>query len=189
MSRDYSPEGRGPLWVAVAFLIAAGLLLAALAFGGVLQTQTSPNGQWRVELADLDKPTVIELYATPAVGGVRRKISGPMPADYDISDFEISPDSTRVVYRKGRTALGDWALYSTPISGWNPAALSTGLAFVERLVSDGYVVNGPDVHLKASKLAGGALEVYAVPIMGGAPRGVPVFADGFNDGTTGGWTR
>lgn len=170
------------------FLIATGLIFfVALCYGGTIATQVSPDHLWRVEIADNDSRLKFELYSTPLGTGVRRKISGTTITDYDVADFLISPDSTRVVFRKGRTATGDWQLYSTPINVGVPVRLSTGMAYVEELRFDGYRVPGPDVHFRATVVAGGPLAWSVAPMTGGMVRPLLVFADGFEGGTTGGW--
>lgn len=45
--------------VVLLFLVTA--LLAFLAFGSVVSWDTSPDGQWRVEIADFDRPGVAEI--------------------------------------------------------------------------------------------------------------------------------
>lgn len=177
---------RWSLIVAVICLAPGAMIFASLAFGAgprVLDTQTSPDGQWRVELADFDSALRFEVYATPSVGGTRRRISATPIHDYDVSSFEISADSKRVVYRFGRTATGAWALYSTPISAPSGSALSAGMDYVE----DGFRLTAVDVHFRGSKLAGEPLTEWASSLAGGWPWEVKVFSDGFNDGTTGGW--
>ena len=48
--------------------------IVASAAATVAATKVSPDGQWRVELTDERRHQVFELWAVPAVGGVRRQI-------------------------------------------------------------------------------------------------------------------
>ena len=166
------------MWCVMALFVCCPL------FGSVQPPSTSPDGQWLVEM--IGSPdghgTKWELYSTPAVGGVRRKISGVTPTDNDVADFAISPDSRRVVFRKGRTATGDWQLYSVPIGGGGVVLLSVGMAYTE----SGYTIPG-DVHFRATATAGAALVPWVSRITGGMPMPPAIFADGFNDQTTGAW--
>lgn len=169
---------------AILTLIASMVLFgASIARGATIQAATSPDGQWRVELSDSASATKFELYSTPAVGGARRRISGDVPFDNDVSEFVISPDSRRVAFRKGRTATGAWGLYSVAISGGAVTPLSAGLPYVE----PGYRVTSADVHALCTEVAGGALVPFVVSITGGARREPGIFSDGFESGNTGGW--
>lgn len=183
MSDDYTTYRRATYLIVVVCARVALVFFAGLAFGATIQTATSPDGQWRVELSDSASATKFELYSTPAVGGARRRISGDVPFDFDVAEFVISPDSRRVAFRKGRTATGNWSLYSVAINGGAVAPLSTGLAFVD----SGYTVTSVDVHARGTAVAGGALSVFVVPIAGGERREPGIFADGFESGGTGAW--
>lgn len=185
MSDDYTTYRRATYLIVVVCAWVALVFFAGLAFGATIQTATSPDGQWRVEILSTPDGSGIkrELYSTPAVGGVRRKISGDVPHDHDVAEFAITPDSRRVAFRKGRTATGAWGLYSVAISGGAVTPLSAGLPYVET----GYRVTNGDVHALCTEIAGGSLVPFVVSITGGARREPGIFADGFNDGTTGAW--
>lgn len=183
MSDDYTTYRRATYLIVVVSAWVALVFFAGLAFGATIQVATSPDGQWRVELADSSSATKFELWSTPAVGGARRRISGDVPFDNDVAEFVISPDSRRVAFRKGRTATGNWSLYSVAINGGAVTSLSAGLTFVD----SGYVVTSADVHARGTATAGGALSAFVVPIIGGARREPGIFTDGFESGNTGGW--
>lgn len=175
---------------AVLLVLAANLLAAAAAQAytvRVLKTAISPNGRWRVELADHAVETRFELWATPAKGGQRLRIGGPIPFDHDVSEFLISGDSARVVYRQGRTATGEWLLYSTPISGqtatricqWMPlgGAVDQGIALV---------MNGSHVRFRADPVIDELFSWFIVPVSGGSIAS-ELFADDFESGATEAW--
>jgi hypothetical protein len=155
----------------------------------VLETRISPNGVWRVELADFDSKTDFRLYATPVgVGGVRRKIGGPLPFDNDVArDFEISDDSERVIYRQGNTALGPWELFSAPIGGGGGGAIKIN----GPLCPGGAVLSFallPDARVRylADAERDETVQTFVVPILGG-PVLEEIFNEGFESGTKGGF--
>jgi hypothetical protein len=171
-------------------VLAAGLFVVAEAQAytvRVLATAVSPNGRWRIELADHAVETRFELWATPAKGGQRLKIGGPVPFDHDVSEFVISGDSARVAYRQGRTATGEWLLYSTPISGqvatricqWMPlgGAVDRGITLV---------MNGSQVRFRADPVLDEQFSWFIVPVSGGAIYG-ELFSDGFASGSPEAW--
>ncbi len=153
----------------------------------ILQTAVSPNGRWQIELADYAQATKFELWATPAAGGERRKIGGVVPFDNDVSEFLISADSSRVAYRQGRTATGDWLLYSTPISGQaairicQPMTLGGGVEHGISLALDGNVVR-----YLADPWLDEQYFWFLVPFVGGAIVG-DLFRDGFESGGAEAW--
>lgn len=183
MSDDYTTYRRATYLIVVVSAWVALVFFAGLAFGATIQTATSPDGQWRVELSDSASATKFELWSTPAIGGARRRISGDVPFDFDVAEFVISPDSRRVAFRKGRTATGNWGLYSVAINGGAVTPLSAGLPYVET----GYRVTNGDVHALCTEIAGGSLAAFVVPIAGGERRLPGVFSDGFESGGTGAW--
>ena len=171
-------------------VLAAGLFVAAQVQAytvRVLASALSPNGRWRIELADYAVETRFELWATPAKGGQRLKIGGPVPFDHDVSEFLISGDSARVAYRQGRTATGEWLLYSTPISGqiairicqWMPlgGAVDQGVTLV---------MNGSRVRFRADPVLDEQFWWFIVPVDGGAIVG-ELFTDGFESGGSAAW--
>ncbi len=117
---------RSLLWLAPGAAAAVFILGSLGAFGAqTIAVQTSPDGLWRVELSSVTTTTPkFELWATSTVSGVRRRIGHPVPHDYDVFEFVVSGDSSRVVYRQGRTATGESALYSSPIDRSGGAIIS-----------------------------------------------------------------
>lgn len=83
----------------------------------VVQTGTSPDGNWFVELSDYHTETDFEIRSRPIPTSNWRKVGSNLKSDYDVASFLISKDSTRVVYIEGRTATGVWELFSAPVSG------------------------------------------------------------------------
>lgn len=171
----------------VCFALGA-LAFASLCSGAqILATQTSPDGQWRVTIEASTHPPKFELWSTPSVGGVRRKIGSTVPHDNDVFEFRISADSKRVVYRQGRTATGESKLYSTRIDAAGGTLISQPLPADGR-VSAGIALTsgGMSVRYRWSAVAGAAGDYYAVNVYGGTILR-ELFADGFESGNAGAW--
>jgi hypothetical protein len=171
-----------------------GIVLAALALAAstpalatqVLHVATSPDGQWRVEVADFASATKFELWATPT-GGARRKIGTAAAHDYDVFEALISSDSRRVVYRYGRTATGESHLYSTPIDRLQGVRISPPPAEGGR-VGHGIAPawGGLFVGYRYAEQQGGPESPRIVGVAGGRIF-VPIFVDGFESRSTGAW--
>lgn len=153
----------------------------------ILQTAVSLNGRWQVELADYAEATKFELWATPVLGGERRKIGGAVPFDNDVSEFLISRDSTRVAYRQGRTATGDWLLYSTPISNQNGYRICQTMTLGGSVEQGIFSVLGGDyVRYRADPYVDEQYSWFVVPAGGGTIQN-EVFTDGFESGDAEAW--
>lgn len=173
---------------ALAFIVL--LALASVSHGAqVLFPKVSPNGVWRVEIADHTSASKFELWATPTAGGARRKIGHAVPSDHDVFEYLISADSTRVVYRQGRTATGESKLYSTPIDAPTGSQISQPLPVLSR-VAPGISLwrGGTHVRYQWEEESGGVGVSYAVPVGGGsAPIRTDIFSDGFESGSATRW--
>lgn len=155
----------------------------------VLQSEVSADGKYRVEVADYTHITQFELWSTDISTGARRKIGHTVSFDYDVDNFLISSDSHTVVYRYGRTAIGVWLLYSTPIysfsnSGHQICQPMTLGGMVDRNMTKWW--NGNFVRYRADPLIDEDYHWYVVPMTGGTVF-QEIFLDGFENGTTGGW--
>lgn len=185
-------NNRRLLFAALVCFAVAAMLFAALAYGAQsLHPQTSPDGLWRVEIADYTSASRFELWSTPSVGGVRRKIGHAVPSDYDVFEFVISGDSKTVVYRQGRTAIGESKLYATRIDAASggttgvqisqPIAGSHVGAFIEPWRG------GRQVRYRWSEVQGPLGDLYVVSVYGGPIRPSKIFNDGFEMGNIGEW--
>jgi Tol biopolymer transport system component len=166
----YSVPLRGPA--------AAGIKLngALVALGNVIQFQISPDGSRVVYRADQQTDTVLELYSVPlggpAAAGI--KLNGALVAGGNVTNFRITPDSSRVVYRADQETDTVLELYSVPLGG--PAA--AGIKLNGALVAGGNVGffqispdNGRVVYL-ADQQTATVVELYSVPLGGPAAAGV-----------------
>lgn len=180
---------RSTLLLAIVCFIVALWFLALAAYGTQsLSPKTSPDGLWRVEIGDYTSASRFELWSTPSVGGVRRKIGHAVPSDYDVFEFVISADSFRVVYRQGRTATGESKLYTTRIDAASGALISQPIppagrvgAFVESWRG------GTHARYRWSAEPGELGALYVVSVYGGAIRPSRIFNDGFEMGNMGEW--
>lgn len=183
-------------WLALLFLGVA-LVIAGAAFGAtatVAQTKLSPDGQWRVELADYGRHQVFELWATPAIGGARRQIGRAVPALQDVrNDLLISADSRTVVYVQGETASGsNFRLWSTPIDRLAGQVISqpapqSGVGFDMPIQT---ACSGREVKFRSDPVIDETFAWYVVPMTGGVIRawdGCLIFRDGFEGGSVGAW--
>jgi dipeptidyl aminopeptidase/acylaminoacyl peptidase len=90
--------------------------------GDVHFYQISPDGRLVVFVADARLNNVDELFSVPTSGGQRVHLSTPLPADQNVSQFVISPDSQYVVYLVSETSKSH-GLYLVPISGGSSVEL------------------------------------------------------------------
>ncbi len=172
---------RAYLVAGLIFTLIGILGLASLAFGVVIRTATSPDGLWRVEIADHERPGVAELYATPSVGGVRRKLNPTFPASRGVLDFLISPTSDRVFYRADISSDSKFELWSVPITGGPSTKVNAALPFdydVEGYLatSDGLTVvyrsgrtDSNDWKLYRARATGGHVAQISEPVTGSKP--------------------
>lgn len=138
--------------------------------------EISPNSKHVVYRAALDTPGTFEIYSVPIAGPSTAtvKLNGVMVPDEQISQFRISPDSSRVVYSGAQLQENVIELFSVPIEG--PA--STGVKLNKTLTSNGQVGSykiSPDskrVVYRATQDQAGRDELYSVPIAGPAAQGV-----------------
>ncbi len=172
--------------VAMAWGMAFALAASAEAWTvRVIQSATSPDGRFRVELADYRQETALELFVTrTGSAAAPTKISGPLPKDHDVSGFQISPDSQHVVYRQGQTAQvvgGNWRLYVVPIAGGQIVNLTP------TLVQGGNVEPGFTIlpHDRVRWVADAAVDETYQTFE--ASIAVRIFTDGFELAGTGAW--
>jgi Tol biopolymer transport system component len=136
----------------------------------------SPDGQYVVYGASQDTVGMNELYSVPVAGPASSgvKLNGALPDGGNVEvywEYDISPDSARVLYRADQVTAGQKELYSVPVAG--PANL--GVKLNGSLPDGADVVNfliSPDssrVVYKADQETDGVNELYSVPILGGSP--------------------
>jgi Tol biopolymer transport system component len=147
---------------------------AMVAGGGVSWYAISPDSQRVVYTASQLASGVYEIFSVPVVGpnsaGVR--LNGPLPTGGDIVDFQISPNSSRVVYCGDQDADDIFGLYGVPIVGpWSARVKLSGVIppFKDSWgwFSFDITPNGQRV-LYLAGLPESAVHLYSVGIGGGA---------------------
>jgi len=162
---------------------------ALVPFGDVFAFQISPNSARVVYLADQQTNDVYELYSVPIAGPASAgvKLNGALVSGGEVfREFQISPNSARVVYVADQQANNVIELYSVPIAG--PA--SAGVKLNGALVAGGDVFrdfpeispNSARVVYQANQQTNDVYELYSVPITGPASAGFklngPLVANG-----------
>jgi hypothetical protein len=134
----------------------------------------SPDSTRVVYKADQDTDNMYELYDVPIAGPASAsvKLNRSLPPGSSVLDtFEISSDSTRVIYKADQDTAGKYELYSVPLTG--PA--SNGVKLNGQLPIGanplGYYQFTPDgahVVYIAFQDASRTFELYSVPSAGPA---------------------
>ena len=131
----------------------------------------SPDGSTVVYMTSTGGQGLDELFSVPVLGGTVTQLNAPVPAGETVGYFEISADSSTVVY--STEFIDDFgapntALFSVPIGGGTPIQLTPDFPA-------GSGTNGGDISpdssfvlYRADQDTPGVLELYAVSIDGGA---------------------
>jgi hypothetical protein len=138
----------------------------------------SPDSEWVVYRADQSTDDVIELYSVPIEGPASSgvKLNSTLVENGKVSQvFQISPDSSRVVYRGDQSADEVNELFSVPITGPSTAGVKLNKTLkIDGDVHGGFVIS-PDsqrVIYRAEQDHKDVIELYSVPISGPASSGV-----------------
>jgi Tol biopolymer transport system component len=159
--------------------------------------QLTPDGSrvvYRARRVEFEAPpggddvTVSEVYSVPVAGGPAQavKLNGPLapctgaapPSCGSVSDFQITPDGSRVVYRADQDVDNVFELYSVPVQGGtvtklNPPLVTNGDVLADT-TSTTLLVEGPQVTPSGSRVVYRAdqttdevRELFSVPVGGG----------------------
>ena len=124
-----------------------------------------------VYVADQDTNDVVELYSVPISGGPLTKLNANLVAGGDVTffspDFQISPDSQRVIYEADQDTNDVNELYSVSIDGGTPVKLNGNLVTGGEVSSFKISPNSQRVIYHADQDTNGRFEYYSVPIAGG----------------------
>ncbi len=144
-----------------------------VALSGPVVAGVNPAYQWapnsgRVVFATQKTVGVTELYSIgTAMGSPLVTLSGTLVSGGDVATiFQISPDSTRVVFRADKDTDGVDELYSAPIATANATTKLSGPLVVGGNVNFGFLIS-PDstrVVFLADKETNGVEELYSAPI-------------------------
>ncbi|MEZ6063409.1 MAG: dockerin type I domain-containing protein [Planctomycetaceae bacterium] len=140
--------------------------------GDVYGFQVSPDSSRVVYLADETTDNVVELFSAPiASGGGSITVSDPLGATAGIfGDFQISPDSSRVVYRADLNVDNQIELFSASITATGTETQLSGSLVDPNSDVDSFQIS-PDssrVIYFADQDTVFQNEVYSVPLSGGA---------------------
>jgi len=132
--------------------------------------QISLNGDRVVYRADQDTDEVIELYSVPIGGGEAVKLNDTLTGGGAVISFLISPNGDRVVYRADQREDNVFELYSVLIEEGGEAVELSGTLTGGEDVSEGFQIspNGDRVVYRADQDTNNVIELYSVPIEGGA---------------------
>jgi len=136
----------------------------------------SPDSQYVIYGANQDTVAADELYSVPITGPASAgvKLNGALPDGGDVElnwTYDISPDSSRVLYLADQETVGQKELYSVPVAG--PA--SQGIKLNDTLPEGADGVDSfrisPDsstVVYRADQDTASIFELYRVPHTGGS---------------------
>jgi len=140
--------------------------------------QISPDSRWVVFVADGEVAWIRELYAVPITGGPVVELNAARGRQVGVIRFQISPDSTRVVYENDVQNAS--RLFSVPIGGGPSAEFADAFGGSQswwQISPDStrvvYATDTPDdgigLVLHGAPLAGGAaIPLHALPPPGGS---------------------
>ena len=134
----------------------------------------SADSKYVVYRTDQDTTDVYELYSVPITGGTSTKLNGILTPDGNVfanNNFQISPDSSRVVYVADQDADDVLELYSVPITGGYSAKLNGiltpgGNVFAGTTSSFQISPDSSRVVYVADQDTDDIFELYSVPITG-----------------------
>jgi len=130
--------------------------------------------------AEQDTINTKELYSVPIAGGTVNKLNGALVTGGDVGNpnlytactFQISGDSSRVVYCADQDTDNMWELYSVPIAGGIVTKLNNTMTPYGDIFEYGdksieISADSSRVVYCADQDTDGVLELYSVPIGGG----------------------
>lgn len=136
----------------------------------------------------LDCEHVHELFSVPIAGPVDDvvQLSGTMVTGGDLSEYEVSADSSRVVYQADQDTDGVSELYSVPVGGPAGAGVKLNNPLVTGGDVSGFSISGDSsrVVYRADQETNGLYELYSAPISGPAGSGVKLTAPEIFGGTS-----
>lgn len=131
----------------------------------------SPDGLRVVFLGDPEVDGVVRLYSVPIMGGDIVTLSQNLSSDatLSVSEFQISDDSSRVVF-VGDTELDDeFNIYSVPIDGGEIITLAENVGTESILSETPFMIsqNSSSVVYMGDRSVEGVIRLYSVPTIGG----------------------
>lgn len=143
-----------------------------LQWGTTAGFQISPDSSWvayRIVVPWMGLHST-DLYSVSLAGGSPVRLSDPVDYDGYVWNFQVSSDSSRVIYQADQNTRRVYELYSVPLAGGSQVKLNGSL------VDGGNVwllfQISPDssrVVYQADQDADEVFELYSVPLAGGSP--------------------
>lgn len=112
-----------------------------------------------------------ELYSVPLAGGVVTKLNAPFVPGSGLDSqqpFEISSDSSRVIYLADQNTNGVMELFSVPLMGGVVTQLNSTLVLGGNVIKYQISADNSRVVYDADQDVDQTLEIYNVPLIGGA---------------------
>ncbi|MCB1633167.1 MAG: PD40 domain-containing protein [Xanthomonadales bacterium] len=135
--------------------------------------QISPDGSTVVYQTSTGGAGQDQLFSVPVLGGTVTQLNAPLPAGQTVESFEISADSSSVVYSIGFIDVIEGgspgtALFSVPIAGGTPIQLTP--EFVGGSGLSGFDISRDSRYLvyQSNQDAPGVDEIHLVSLSGGA---------------------
>jgi Tol biopolymer transport system component len=142
------------------------LVSGAPVLGGAHTFEISPDSSrlvFRSKLAD-----TFELFSVPLTGGPVTKLNGPIiPESGDVLEFQISPNSSRVVYLAIQQVANSRELYSVPIGGGPADKLNSALPASGNVLVFQISENSQRVVYIADQQIHNMYEIFSVPLTDG----------------------
>ena len=129
----------------------------------------SPDSTRVIYIADQDTYNVDELYSVPIAGGTVTKLNPPLVPGGEVdwvSEPQISPDSSRVVYLADQETNDLEEIFSVPIAGGASVKLNGTLAG-NYLYDFAISPDSSRVVYRARQDSATQYELYSVPLAGG----------------------
>ncbi len=139
-------------------------------WGDITSFKISPDSSRVIYHADQDRFSINELYSVPIGGGTVTKLNGFIigrrGVEYAI-DYQISPDSNRVIFLADKETDFVNEIYSVPIGGGAITKLNGPMAMGGEV--DDFVISADSsrVVYKADQQTDEFYELYSTPIGGG----------------------
>jgi Tol biopolymer transport system component len=120
------------------------LLVTVPAPRGIRHWQITPNSQYVLYTADAANGAR-ELWRVPLSGGGSTRLTTDIPPGGEIIEFDVSPDSSIVVYSTNRDAIDQWELFQLPVAGGTPDQISNELGMTHQVRGPTFAPNGSRV--------------------------------------------
>ncbi len=146
------------------------------------EAEFTPDGSTVVARAFNVVTDNIEIYATPATGGPRIRLSGDLEPGVDVLQYEIVPDGSKVLFRAGLQFSGSEELFVVPVTGGTPIRLSGPIVPGGDVLDDFQVSpDGTRVVYRADQETDAVYDIFSVAIEGGEAQRLNALATPFRD--------